>query len=123
MGGAALSPEDASRPGPVRVPGVDRLPDGFARKVLHGGGAEEPPREIVLCRTGGRLYALDSLCPHEGGRIAEGPLMEDRFVFCPLHLYRFDPRDGAAVDVDCPPATVYPVEEHDGVAEVWVDGL
>jgi len=80
--------------------------------------AGEPPLEVVLVRTGGRLCALDSLCPHEGGRIGEGPVWDERFVVCPLHLYRFDPCTGEAADVECEPATVYPVREVDGAAEL-----
>ena len=103
----------------VRIPGSARLPDGEARKILvPSERAGVPPREIVLVRRDGRLFALDSLCPHEGGRIGEGPLWEGRFVACPLHLYRFDPCTGAAVDVECAPATTYPVREVGGAAEL-----
>jgi nitrite reductase (NADH) small subunit len=103
----------------VRVPGSARLRDGEAKKVLvPAERAGEPPLEIVLVRRGGRLHALDSLCPHEGGRIGEGPLWEGRYVACPLHLYRFDPETGAAIDVDCAPATTYAVREVNGVAEL-----
>ncbi len=101
----------------VRIPGVERLENGYARKVLVPE-AEGPPREIVVLRWRGELHALDSLCPHEGGRIAEGPLWEGRYAYCPLHLYRFDPRDGHAIGVDCRPARVYRVREIGGVAEI-----
>src|SRR5262245_12594769 len=103
----------------VRIPGSARLRDGEAKKVLVP--SERPdaaPHEVVLVRLGGQLFALDSLCPHEGGRISEGPLWEGRYVSCPLHLYRFDPRTGEAVEVDCGPATTYPVREVNGAAEL-----
>lgn len=109
----------------VRIPGVARLAEGEARKILvPSERAGAPPREIVLVRLEGRLFALDSLCPHEGGRIAEGPLWEGRYVSCPLHLYRFDPRTGEAVDVECERARTYPAREVNGVAEIElpVDG-
>lgn len=103
----------------VRIPGSARLDEGQAKKILvPGARAEAPPLEIVLVRLGGRLFALDSLCPHEGGRIGEGPLWEGRYVACPLHLYRFDPRTGAAIEVECAPATTYPVREVGGAAEL-----
>jgi nitrite reductase/ring-hydroxylating ferredoxin subunit len=103
----------------VRIPGVARLPEGEARKILvPSENPDRPPHEILLVRLEGRLHALDSLCPHEGGRLAEGPLWEGGTVICPLHLYRFDPRTGAAVDVDCDAARTYPVRETDGVAEL-----
>ena len=85
----------------VRIPGVARLAEGEAKKILVPEGNGRAPREVVLARLEGRLCALDSLCPHEGGRLAEGPLWEGRFVYCPLHLYRFDPGTGRAVEVEC----------------------
>jgi nitrite reductase/ring-hydroxylating ferredoxin subunit len=103
----------------VRIPGCARLADGMAKKILvPAERADRPPREVVLVRFEGRLHALDSLCPHEGGRIGEGPLWEGRYVMCPLHLYRFDPRTGAAIDVECKPATTYAVREVNGAAEL-----
>ncbi len=103
----------------IRVPGVERLPEGAALKVVfpRAGG----PGELVLCRVGGRLYALDGRCPHEGGSIGEGPLAEGRYAVCPLHHYKFDPRDGLAVEVECEPARTYPGREGNGAAEIRVD--
>jgi nitrite reductase (NADH) small subunit len=102
----------------VRIPGVARLAEGEARKVIVPASDEAgAPQEILLARVDGRLHALDTLCPHEGGRFGEGPLW-DGCVVCPLHLYRFDPRTGAAQDVECEPARVFTVREVDGVAEL-----
>jgi nitrite reductase/ring-hydroxylating ferredoxin subunit len=104
----------------IQVPGVDRLSEGEARKVLFPRAGEEGTGELLLCRIAGRLYALDSVCPHEGGRLAEGPLEQGRLAVCPLHLYKFDPRDGRALDVECARARTYVVREVAGVAEIVV---
>jgi nitrite reductase (NADH) small subunit len=104
----------------VRIPGTKKLGEGEARKVLVPR-ADGPPLELLLVRKAGVLHALDSLCPHEGGRLAEGPLMDGENVTCPLHLYRFDPRTGAPVDVECAPARTFVVREQDGVAEVELE--
>jgi nitrite reductase/ring-hydroxylating ferredoxin subunit len=104
----------------LRITGAGRLEEGFARKARYRRSPAGPAEERVLWRVGGRLFALDSLCPHEGGRIAEGPLAEGRFAFCPLHLYKFDPRDGSSVELECPPARTFRVEEVGLDAEVWV---
>lgn len=108
------------RDGVVLVPGVGGLEEGFAKKFLYDAPEVGMLRELVLCRVDGVLHALDSRCPHEGGRISEGPLRDGRHLICPLHLYRFDPRDGSAIEVDCPSATVFPIRIVDGVAEVRV---
>lgn len=103
---------------PVRVAGTGALPEGEARTIdvgdpLAGG------RQVVLCRVDGELFALDSKCPHEGGRLVGGPLAEGRYATCPLHNYRFDPRTGKAVEVLCRSARTYRVRERDGDAELW----
>ncbi len=104
-----------------RIPGAANIREGEARKVLLQRAEDEPPIEVALCRVEGRLFAVDSLCPHEGGRISAGPLVEGRYLSCPLHLYKFDPASGAAIDVPCPPARTYSVREVDGVVEVTVN--
>ena len=103
----------------VRVEGTGQLPEGESRKVAIGdplaGGTE-----FVLCRLGGKLFAVDVRCPHEDGRIAAGPLVGGRFVMCPLHNYKFDPRNGAAVGAACAKAKTYRVREGQGDCRVWV---
>jgi nitrite reductase/ring-hydroxylating ferredoxin subunit len=94
----------------VHVPGTSALQDGYARTVTLGdlgaGGSQ-----ILLCRLAGKLHALDSLCPHQQGRIQAGPLVEGRYVRCPVHNYLFDPVNGAVVSGVCRKATVYRVDE------------
>ena len=106
---------------PVEIPGAGRLPEGQCVKVLYEDAHGRGTQELVLGRVDGRLFALDSLCPHEGGRLSPGPLMEGRFPICPLHLYKFDPASGEAIDVECDPVPVYRVEETEaGMARVFL---
>ncbi len=103
----------------VMVPGADKLLEGEARKVDIGdtlaGGTQ-----ILLSRVEGKVYALDSACPHEGGRIVPGPLTDGCQAVCPLHNYRFDVRDGKAVGVACRSARTYRVVEKNGELEVFL---
>ena len=101
-----------------RIPGAARLAEGEARKVLLENENGEPPVEVALCRVNGRIFAVDSLCPHEGGRLAAGPLAEGRYLSCPLHLYKFDPATGESIGIECDPARTYEVREVDGDVEV-----
>jgi nitrite reductase/ring-hydroxylating ferredoxin subunit len=103
---------------PTRITGVAAVEEGYAKKFLVDVPDGGPPRELVLCRVDGRLHALDSLCPHAGGRLAEGPLMQGRYAHCPLHLYKFDPEDGRSIEIECAPAAVYEVREEGDVALV-----
>jgi nitrite reductase/ring-hydroxylating ferredoxin subunit len=110
---------DLFRGPPVVVKGSSKLPEGMSKKIdvgdpLAGG------KQIVVCRLEGRLYALDVRCPHEGGRILDGPLVDGKHLRCPLHEYHFDPKTGAPVRGACKPATRYTVREQDGDARIWV---
>lgn len=101
------------------IKGTGKLPEGEARKVDIGdivaGGTQ-----VILCRIQGELYALDAECPHEGGRIAPGPLLEGKYARCPLHDYKFDPKSGANVGALCRNAKTYVVREKDGDCEIWL---
>jgi 3-phenylpropionate/trans-cinnamate dioxygenase ferredoxin component len=57
-------------------------------------------RRIALFNLGGRFYALDDACPHEGGPLSEGSI-EDEEVECPWHSSRFNLKTG---EVTVPPA-------------------
>src|SRR5438552_4450884 len=57
---------------------------------------------VLLCRQGGRIYAIAATCPHAGGPLDEGTL-EGRTVICPWHASQFDLADGSIVHG---PATV-----------------
>ena len=103
----------------VVVPGTSALAEGEARKVDVGDPLADG-KQILLCRIDGVVHAIDSTCPHEGGRIAAGPLTDGRLAVCPLHAYRFDPRTGKAVDVVCAPVKKYRAQEKDGQTEIWL---
>ena len=64
------------------------LEDGKPRRVEAGGTA------LVLVREGGRLYALDATCSHEGGPLDEGELRAG-CVVCPWHASEFRLDDGS----------------------------
>ncbi len=104
---------------PALIRGVDQLPGGHSRRVELGdplaGGVE-----VILCRKGGELHAVDRVCPHEGGRISEGPMIDGQYVLCPLHNYRFDPANGKAVGVMCGNAKTCSVRAKGADCEVFL---
>lgn len=69
---------------------------------------------VAVFRISGKFYAIEDICPHDEGPLAEGEL-EGYEIECPRHGARFDVRDGA---VKAPPALVnvpwYRVEVVDG---------
>ncbi|WP_298801227.1 Rieske 2Fe-2S domain-containing protein [uncultured Pseudokineococcus sp.] len=69
--------------------GVDVGPlEDFA--VGEGRAVVVQGRQVAVFRhRDGRLSALDAVCPHSGGPLADGQ-MDDRVVVCPLHLNVFE---------------------------------
>jgi nitrite reductase/ring-hydroxylating ferredoxin subunit len=51
-------------------------------------------REIAIFNVGGTLYAIENLCPHQGGPLGEGWL-EGKLLTCPWHGWCFDLQSGA----------------------------
>jgi metal-sulfur cluster biosynthetic enzyme/nitrite reductase/ring-hydroxylating ferredoxin subunit len=73
---------------------------------------------VALFHVEGRWYAIDDVCTHDGGPLADGEL-RDHKIACPRHGAKFDIRTGAALTM---PA-VRPTRAHDVKVEdggVWV---
>ena len=109
------------RPAGVLVPDVSNLAEGEARKVDVGDPYAGGTR-VILCRVDGEVHALDARCPHDGGEITTGPLVEGKYALCPLHRYRFDPKNGKAVGVACRAARTFRVAPKGKGVEVFVRG-
>lgn len=50
-------------------------------------------RIVALFNVDGRFYALDGICPHQGGPLAKGKL-QGCIVTCPWHGFQFDVTTG-----------------------------
>ncbi len=71
----------------VKMATVDELPPGGAKEVEHEG------RVYAIFNVGGTLLAIDGICPHQGGPLAEGTV-EGTIVTCPWHGWQFDLETG-----------------------------
>jgi nitrite reductase (NADH) small subunit len=67
----------------IRIAAVDDCPPGEAREYV----AED--RIIALFQVDGRFYALDGICPHQGGPLGRGTVCGG-IVTCPWHGWQFD---------------------------------
>jgi 3-phenylpropionate/trans-cinnamate dioxygenase ferredoxin subunit len=76
----------------VRVCRVSDLAEG-GRGIFAVG-----ERYVALFHVGGRFYALDDCCTHDGGPLGEGRL-EGLAIVCPRHGARFDIRDGRVLSM------------------------
>ncbi len=66
------------------------FPAGTMREVDLGGTA------VLLVRLGVEVHALDAVCSHAGGILADGTLRGKR-VTCPVHEAAFDVTTGAVL--------------------------
>lgn len=71
----------------VKLAALDELPEGGSLETLHGD------RVIALFRVNGEIRAVDGLCPHQGGPLADGEI-SGCVVTCPWHGWQFDLKDG-----------------------------
>ena len=55
-------------------------------------------QEIAIFNIDGEFYALENLCPHQGGPLGEGDI-EDSCVTCPWHGWQFDIATGECINV------------------------
>jgi nitrite reductase (NADH) small subunit len=94
---------------------VDDVPLGEGRAVTLGD------RRIALFRTPNGWYALDAVCPHRGGPLADG-IVSDRAVICPLHERRFDLATGAPLSSKDDHVTAHSVEVRGDRVYVAISG-
>ena len=63
---------------------------------------------ICLARLHGELHALNNICPHRQGPLAEG-WIEGNAVLCPWHAWAFDLQTGMAEPPEHASVPVYPL--------------
>ena len=85
----------------VKVGTRESLPPG-AKLLIEVG-----ERSIAVFNVEGSFYAIDDICTHDGGPLADGDF-EGAEIQCPRHGARFDVRTGKAL---CLPA-FEPVTTH-----------
>ena len=87
----------------VRVGRVGDVPWGGAEVFSVDG------RRIAVYRLEDGFYAIDDICTHDGGPLAEGEVEGDE-VICPRHGARFSIKTGAALTFPAvTPVDRYPV--------------
>ena len=89
------------------VAASSELPPGDARTFAVGD------RMVAVFRLrSGELRAIDAVCPHSGGPLADGQF-DAKKVICPLHNYFFSLADGSCLNGDYAVRT-YLVREESG---------
>ncbi|MBC3761162.1 Rieske (2Fe-2S) protein [Quadrisphaera oryzae] len=84
----------------VRVAALADIPPGEGRAYVVEGAAG-PTQVAVFHHRDGRVSAVDAVCPHSGGPLADGQI-DSCVVVCPLHLNTWDLRTGASTSGQAP---------------------
>ncbi len=71
----------------IRVASTADCPPGSAVELVAGD------RVIAVFNVEGRYFALDGICPHQGGPLGKGTLC-GQVVTCPWHGWQFDVATG-----------------------------
>ncbi len=96
----------------IRVADIDEIPDPGKTLVEVDG------EMVALFHVGDAFYAIDDVCTHDGGPLADGEL-RDHKIACPRHGAKFDIRTGAALSMPAVrPTRAHEVKVEDG--GVWV---
>jgi nitrite reductase (NADH) small subunit len=89
------------------VGSLDEIPQGEGRSFGVNGC------QIAVFRLrDDSLRALDAVCPHRGGPLADA-LIDDGVVVCPLHGYTYDLGTGAELSSGGEPVSTYLVRADD----------
>ncbi|MCB1256437.1 MAG: nitrite reductase (NAD(P)H) small subunit [Microthrixaceae bacterium] len=98
----------------IDICALDDIEDKRGRAVVIRGN------DVAIMRDGDSVHALGGVCPHRGGPIAEGHVI-DGSAICPMHLWDFDLLTGVSAfnPNDCLPH--YEARVRDGRVEVDAD--
>ena len=97
----------------VAVGHVDDIPSGTSQVVKVNG------KTIALFNVSGKFFAINNICPHEGGPLAKGKL-KGYVIGCPWHDLQFDVRSGFGTDGGGYCVASYDVYVKD--SEIYVSG-
>ena len=96
----------------VRIAAEEQIAPGSCGEFVAGD------RIVALFNVHGQFYALDGICPHQGGPLGKGELA-GCIVTCPWHGFQFDVTTGRHQTSNSLRQPSFPVKVED--SGVWVD--
>jgi nitrite reductase (NADH) small subunit len=79
-------------------------------------------RIVALFHADGEFYAMDGVCPHQGGPLGKG-VLQGCVVTCPWHGWQFDVRTGQHVTNRAVRHFTFPVKVEGNDVYVDVNGF
>jgi len=98
------------------MPAAPQFVDLLSSSELLEGGrtvVEIEGRALAVARVNGVAYAIDNTCPHHHGELGRGDL-QGYHLYCPLHAWCFDVRDGRAFFPQGAKVESFEVKEENG---------
>lgn len=93
---------------------AEELKPGCARKVASEEG------DLAVFNLGGKFYATSNMCTHATASLADGEIVGDDCVACPVHFGEFHIPTGQALSFPCTvDLRTYKVTEENG--DVYAD--
>lgn len=100
----------------VPVCQIAELPVGSKRAFDVAG------KRVAVFHLEDGLHAIDDVCPHRGGPLAEGDL-RGHLIHCPMHAWCFDVRTGNSPVYTMARVAKHAVRVQDGRIEVESEGI
>lgn len=94
---------------------------GLRENVIQEAGVAG--RRVCLLLREGVVYAFSPTCPHAGARLCEGWLDNRGDIVCPVHSYRFSPKNGLNRSGEGYKLKTYPVKVEGEVIFVALEGV
>lgn len=97
-----------------------RITDTGSIPLREGRTVKIGRREIAIFHLPDRFVAVDNLCPHNQGPLADG-IVKGGSVVCPLHGWNICLESGRVCKPDLPVGVrTYPVRVADGIIEIEI---
>jgi nitrite reductase (NADH) small subunit len=77
----------------IHIANTSDIPAGEAREFVAAG------RMVALFHAEGQFYALDGICPHQGGPLGKG-VLSGCTITCPWHGWQYDVRTGRHLSIE-----------------------
>ena len=90
---------------------VGELPKDSVIEVEHEGEL------YAICNAGGEIRAMSGVCPHAGGPLGQGTVIQG-LVVCPWHMWEFDTFSGECRVDDTLGIPIYRVKVQDSAVLV-----
>lgn len=79
----------------VKLCPLDELKENSGRRFF----VEDPEKngniiEVALFKVNGKIFALNNICPHQHSALIYDGFLEDGYVVCPAHGWKFKLADG-----------------------------